>query len=109
MAAHSDPDMAFLDLSRFGFIGHNRICSWGLIGVQWIKPLPVWQVNTNTPQPPSKKQMIEIGVPGRAADGIQILQILDNMDDNRLFTLKDIGSGLYNLVAKNGQVLDIKN
>ena len=35
---------AGLDYSRFGLIGHNKQCQWGLFGVQWIKPLPVFQV-----------------------------------------------------------------
>ena len=31
------------DLSRFGFIGSDKQCYWGLIAVHWIKPLPVSQ------------------------------------------------------------------
>jgi acetylglutamate synthase len=30
-----------LDLSRFGFIGSDKQCFWGLISVHWHKPLPV--------------------------------------------------------------------
>lgn len=32
-----------ITLERFGFIGHDKKCYWGLFGVMWIKPLPVWQ------------------------------------------------------------------
>lgn len=32
-----------MDLSRFGFIGSDRQCYWGLIAVLWQKPLPVAQ------------------------------------------------------------------
>ena len=32
-----------MDLSRFGFIGSEKICYWGLIAVMWITPLPVSQ------------------------------------------------------------------
>lgn len=31
------------DFSHFGLIGHDYDCFWGLYGVFWIKPLPVWQ------------------------------------------------------------------
>ena len=31
------------DLSRFGFIGSDKQCYWGLISVHWHKPLPVSQ------------------------------------------------------------------
>lgn len=32
-----------LDLSRFGMIGTEEKCYWGLIAVHWLKPLPVHQ------------------------------------------------------------------
>ena len=32
-----------MDLSRFGFIGSDKACYWGLIAVLWQKPLPVAQ------------------------------------------------------------------
>lgn len=37
-----------LDLSRFGFIGSDKLCYWGLIAVLWQKPLPVLQVKTQS-------------------------------------------------------------
>jgi len=36
-------DWKSMDLSRFGFIGSDKICYWGLIAVMWITPLPVTQ------------------------------------------------------------------
>jgi hypothetical protein len=36
-----------MDLSRFGFIGSNKQCYWGLIAVLWQKPLPVAQEINN--------------------------------------------------------------
>ena len=32
-----------ITLSRFGFVGWDMKCYWGLFGVQWVKPLPVYQ------------------------------------------------------------------
>ena len=32
-----------ITLSRFGFIGWDEKCYWGLFGVMWVKPLPIWQ------------------------------------------------------------------
>jgi len=32
-----------VDYSHFGMIGHLKDCFWGLFGVTWIKPLPVFQ------------------------------------------------------------------
>lgn len=36
-------DWKSMDLSRFGFIGSEKICYWGLIAVLWVTPLPVSQ------------------------------------------------------------------
>lgn len=30
-----------MDLSRFGLIGQDKKCFWGLIGVLWKKPLGI--------------------------------------------------------------------
>merc|ERR1712224_640627 len=48
-AAHQSGTLNFkeMDLSRFGFIGTDKECFWGLIGVHWIKPLPVAQELTD--------------------------------------------------------------
>ena len=32
-----------VDYSHFGMIGHEKDCFWGLFGVQWVKPMPVFQ------------------------------------------------------------------
>ena len=34
-----------LALDRFGLVGYNKTCFWGLIGIQWVTPLPVFQLN----------------------------------------------------------------
>lgn len=48
-----------MTLERFGFIGMDKKCFWGSIGVLWKRPLPVEQilpnssiVNTTKPNPP---------------------------------------------------------
>lgn len=41
-------DAANMTLERFGFVGTDKKCYWGLIGVQWIKPLPIWQILPNS-------------------------------------------------------------
>ena len=35
-----------ITLARFGFVGWDEKCYWGLFGVQWVKPLPVYQVKS---------------------------------------------------------------
>ena len=53
-----DYDDATMTLERFGFIGMDRQCFWGSIGVLWKRPLPVEQILPNTtmivtpPKPP---------------------------------------------------------
>ena len=33
-----------MTLERFGFIGTNRECFWGMTGVKWVTPLKVEQI-----------------------------------------------------------------
>lgn len=33
-----------ITLARFGFVGWDKKCYWGLFGVQWVKPLPIFQI-----------------------------------------------------------------
>lgn len=33
-----------ITLERFGFVGTGKECYWGLIGVLWVKPLPIFQI-----------------------------------------------------------------
>ena len=45
-----------MTLERFGFIGMNKKCFWGMIGVDWVTPLKVEQIRpgggeTNNPAP----------------------------------------------------------
>lgn len=50
-----DYDDSTMTLERFGFIGIDRKCFWGSIGVIWKRPLPVEQIlpnATQTIQPP---------------------------------------------------------
>jgi len=41
-----------MTLERFGFIGMNKKCFWGMVGVDWITPLKVEQVRPAAPAPP---------------------------------------------------------
>ena len=35
-----------MTLERFGFIGTDKKCFWGMVGVKWITPLKVEQLYT---------------------------------------------------------------
>ena len=35
-----------MTLERFGFIGTDKKCFWGMVGVKWITPLKVEQIIT---------------------------------------------------------------
>ena len=35
---------ATMTLERFGFIGTDKKCFWGMVGVKWITPLKVEQI-----------------------------------------------------------------
>ena len=56
-----DYDENTMTLERFGFIGMDKRCFWGNIGVLWKRPLPVEQIlpnatlsdDTVTPVPPA--------------------------------------------------------
>ena len=43
-----DYDDSTMTLERFGFIGMDKRCFWGSIGVLWKRPLPVEQILPNT-------------------------------------------------------------
>ena len=43
-----DYDNSTMTLERFGFIGMEKKCFWGSIGVLWKRPLPVNQILPNT-------------------------------------------------------------
>ena len=59
MYSNLDYDANTMTLERFGFIGMEKKCFWGSIGVLWKRPLPVEQILPNTtievnpPQGPS--------------------------------------------------------
>ena len=42
---------ATMTLERFGFIGTDKKCFWGMVGVKWITPLKVEQMGFNTTAP----------------------------------------------------------
>jgi hypothetical protein len=57
MYSNLDYDNQTMTLERFGFIGMDKKCFWGSIGVLWKRPLPVDQILPNTtvevaPPPP---------------------------------------------------------
>ena len=37
-----------MTLERFGFIGTDKKCFWGMVGVKWITPLKVEQMGFTT-------------------------------------------------------------
>lgn len=37
-----------MTLERFGFIGTNKKCFWGMVGVKWVTPLKVEQIKPKT-------------------------------------------------------------
>ena len=37
-------DPATMTLERFGFIGTDKKCFWGMVGVKWLTPLKVEQI-----------------------------------------------------------------
>lgn len=47
MYANLDYNPATMTLERFGFIGMDKKCFWGAIGVLWKRPLPVDQILPN--------------------------------------------------------------
>mgnify|MGYP006096885791 CR=1 FL=1 len=59
MYSNLDYNDQTMTLERFGFIGMDKRCFWGAIGVLWKRPLPVQQILPNTtltsevkPEPP---------------------------------------------------------
>ena len=60
MYSNLDYDAETMTLERFGFIGMDKRCFWGAIGVLWKRPLPVLQIlpnatiltNNTKPEPP---------------------------------------------------------
>jgi hypothetical protein len=53
---------ATMTLERFGFIGMDKKCFWGMVGVDWVTPLKITQIkpgkeggNTKKPKPPAPK------------------------------------------------------
>ena len=41
MHAGKDYDAKTMTLERFGFIGMDKKCFWGMVGVEWLTPLRV--------------------------------------------------------------------
>ena len=41
-------DPATMTLERFGFIGSEKKCYWGMVGVEWVTPLKVEQIPPKT-------------------------------------------------------------
>ena len=37
-----------MTLERFGFIGMDKKCFWGMIGVNWVTPLKIAQIHPGT-------------------------------------------------------------
>ena len=93
-----------MDLSRFGFIGTDEKCYWGLIGVLWKRPLPVFQTTGQVIE--LRVRNMTIGFPGRTVkdnngNDRKILQrIFDGTEGLKtaIFNLeRDDKKGLYRL------------
>ena len=42
--ASNNYDPKSMTLERFGFIGTDKKCFWGMVGVKWVTPLKVSQI-----------------------------------------------------------------
>jgi len=76
-----------LDLSRFGMIGTDEKCYWGLIAVHWLKPLPVHQELPSTKpaeeEKPKeeKKEEVPKPVPPPVIISLSNMKRADDTDD----------------------------
>ena len=53
-------DPTTMTLERFGFIGTDKKCFWGMVGVEWLTPLKIQQIKpgnggSNKPKPTKPK------------------------------------------------------
>ena len=48
MYAGKNYDPKTMTLERFGFIGMEKKCFWGMVGVEWLTPLKVTQLKPGT-------------------------------------------------------------
>jgi hypothetical protein len=55
MHAGKTYDAKSMTLERFGFIGMNKKCFWGMVGVEWLTPLRVSQIKPGTAKPETPK------------------------------------------------------
>lgn len=98
-----------IELSRFGLVGRDKRCYWGLVGVLWKRPLPLWEIKPNNtppaeptettpvapPEPtgpteaevsPDRQIQLDdmrsmaVGFPGKEVDGEPVLQIIEAQD-----------------------------
>ena len=43
-----------MTLERFGFIGMDKKCFWGMVGVDWLTPLKIQQIKPGNTKPVNK-------------------------------------------------------
>ena len=55
MHAGKDYDAKTMTLERFGFIGMDKKCFWGMIGVEWLTPLKIHQIKPGKVKPVKPK------------------------------------------------------
>ena len=88
MYSNLDYDADTMTLERFGFIGMDKRCYWGSIGVLWKRPLPVEQILPNNTvevevkkpvHPPVKKPVKKQG-PELIEEG-QLFNVKSNKGD----------------------------
>ena len=83
MYSNLDYDATTMTLERFGFIGMDKRCFWGSIGVLWKRPLPVEQILPNATVEVEIKKPVHPPItkgPSMLDEG-QLYNVKSNKDD----------------------------
>jgi hypothetical protein len=89
-----DYDDSTMTLERFGFIGMDKRCFWGSIGVLWKRPLPVDQILPNNTIPTAPKKLEEHPVVVDKKFGKQIGLLVNRKSPAKSgFCLGETGNG----------------
>ena len=101
MYSNLDYDPSTMTLERFGFIGMDKRCFWGSIGVLWKRPLPVEQILPNatilvkkpvappTPPPPPPPEIPKEKVVTKRKRGVYEIQSRVNPGNDIQYTGKN--------------------
>lgn len=103
-----------MTLERFGLIGTDKKCYWGLIGVLWKQPLPLGEVKKSPPRAGKKYRTLELGFPGKKVNGERVLQTTAKQEAKDDMYRVDITAkdpkltGLVNIYQEGtGMLLDV--